>query len=65
MRRSVDRPARRIGRKIVALSTVTLAVAIACDSADARSRHRRSHGTHASHHGGYSPPYADIVVDAT
>src|SRR5205807_2743497 len=33
------------------------------DNADARSRHRRSHGTHSSHRG-YSPPYADIVVDA-
>ncbi|MBV8754666.1 MAG: D-alanyl-D-alanine carboxypeptidase [Hyphomicrobiales bacterium] len=64
MRRSVDRPARRIGRKVVAFSAVTLAVAIACDNADARSRHRRSHGSHVSHHGGYSPAYADIVVDA-
>jgi D-alanyl-D-alanine carboxypeptidase len=65
MRRSVDRPARRIGRKIVALTAMTVAVAIACDNADARSRHRRSHGSHVSHHGGgYSPPYADIVVDA-
>ena len=63
MRRSVDRPARRIGRKIVALTAVTMAVAIVCDNADARSRHRRSHGTHTSHRG-YSPPYADIVVDA-
>jgi len=65
MRRSVDRPARRIGRKIVALTAMTVAVAIACDNADARSRHRRSHGSHVSHHGGgYSPAYADIVVDA-
>lgn len=64
MRRSVDRPARRIGRRIVALTAVTVAVAIACDNADARSRHRRSHGTHVAHHGGYSPAYADIVVDA-
>src|SRR5215471_13658274 len=64
MRRSVDRPARRIGRKIVAMTAVTVAVAIACDNADARSRHRRSHGSHVSHHGGYSPAYADIVVDA-
>ena len=65
MRRSVDRPARRIGRKIVALTAMTVAVAIACDNADARSRHRRGHGSHVSHHGGgYSPPYADIVVDA-
>jgi len=65
MRRSVDRPARRIGRKIVALTAVTVAVAIACDNADARSRHRRGHGSHVSHHGGgYSPAYADIVVDA-
>ena len=63
MRRSVDRPARRIGRKIVALTAATMAVAIVCDNADARSRHRRSHGTHTSHRG-YSPPYADIVVDA-
>src|ERR1700746_676047 len=65
MRRSVDRPARRIGRKIVALTAMTVAVAIACDNAHARSRHRRTHGSHASHHGGgYSPAYADIVVDA-
>src|SRR5215467_14480639 len=64
MRRSVDRPARRIGRKIVAFTAVAVAVAIACDNADARGRHRRGHGTHVSHHGGYSPPYADIVVDA-
>ncbi len=64
MRRSVDRPSRRIGRKIVALTAVTVAVAIACDNADARGRHRRGHGTHVSHRGGYSPPYADIVVDA-
>jgi D-alanyl-D-alanine carboxypeptidase len=65
MRRSVDRPARRIGRKIVALTAMSVAVAIACDNADARGRHRRSHGSHVSHHGGgYSPPYADIVVDA-
>jgi len=63
MRRSVDRRARRIGRKLVALTAVTLAVAVVCDSADARSRHRRSHGTSSSHRG-YSPPYADIVVDA-
>jgi len=64
MRRSVDRPARRIGRKIIALTAVTVAVAIVCDNADARSRHRRSHGSHMSHRGGYSPAYADIVVDA-
>jgi len=66
MRRSVDRPSCRIGRKVVALTAVTLAVAIASDNADARSRYRRSHGSssHASHHGGYSPAYADIVVDA-
>ena len=65
MRRSVDRPTRRIGRKIVALTAMTAAVAIACDNADARSRHHRSHGgTHISHRGGYEPPYADIVVDA-
>src|ERR1700720_2329814 len=59
MRRSVDRPARRIGRKIVALTAVTMAVAIVCDNADARSRPRRSHGPHSPHRG-YSPPYADI-----
>jgi D-alanyl-D-alanine carboxypeptidase len=65
MRRSFDRRARRIGRKIVALTAVTVAVAIVCDSADARSRHRRnSYGTHMSHRGGYAPLYADIVVDA-
>ena len=64
MRRSVDRPARRIGRKIIALTAATVAVAIVCDNADARSRHRRSHGSHMSHRGGYSPAYADIVVDA-
>src|SRR5262249_37390496 len=64
MRRSVDRPARRIGRKIVALTAVTVAVAIVTDSADARSRHRRSHGSHESQRRGASPPYADIVVDA-
>jgi len=64
MRRSGDRPSRRNVRKIVALTAVTLAVAIVCDNADARGRHRRSHGTHMSHRGGYSPPYADIVVDA-
>jgi D-alanyl-D-alanine carboxypeptidase len=63
MRRSVDRPARRIGQKIVALTALTVAVAMVCDNADARGRHRRSHGTHTSHRG-YSPPYADIVVDA-
>jgi D-alanyl-D-alanine carboxypeptidase len=67
MRRSGDRPARRIARKIAALTAVIVGVAVACDSADARSRHRRhSHGTHVSHSsgGGFSPPYADIVVDA-
>jgi D-alanyl-D-alanine carboxypeptidase len=63
MRRSVDLPARRIGRRIVALTAMTVAVAMVCDSADARSRHRRSHGTHTSSRG-YSPAYADIVVDA-
>jgi D-alanyl-D-alanine carboxypeptidase len=63
MRRSCDRPSRRIGRKIVALTAVAVAVAVACDSADARSRHRRSHGSHAASRG-YSPAYADIVVDA-
>ena len=64
MRRSVDRRARRIGRKIIALTAVTVAVAIVCDNADARSRHRRGHGSHMSHRGGHSPAYADIVVDA-
>jgi D-alanyl-D-alanine carboxypeptidase len=66
MRRSVDRPARRIVRKIVALTAMTVAVAIVSDSADARGRHRRGHGTHGTHgsHRGYTPPYADIVVDA-
>src|ERR1700756_2219381 len=63
MRRSVDRPTGRIGRKLVALTAMPLPVAIVCDSADARSRHRRTHGTNSSHRG-YSPPYADIVVDA-
>src|ERR1700756_1170807 len=63
MRRSVDRPTGRIGRKLVALTAMPLPVAIVCDSADARSRHRRTHGTNSSHRG-YSPAYADIVVDA-
>jgi D-alanyl-D-alanine carboxypeptidase len=65
MCRSGDRPSRRIGRKIVALAAVILGIAVACDSADARSRHHRSRGSHVAHGGGgYSPPYADIVVDA-
>jgi D-alanyl-D-alanine carboxypeptidase len=67
MRRSVDRRARRIVQKIVALTAMAAAVAVVCDNADARGRHhRRSHGTHGTHtsHRGYSPPYAAIVVDA-
>jgi D-alanyl-D-alanine carboxypeptidase len=65
MRRSGDRPRRRIARKIVALTAVGMAFAVACDNADARSRRHRGHGTHvARSSGGYSPAYADIVVDA-
>jgi D-alanyl-D-alanine carboxypeptidase len=65
MRRSGDRPRRRIARKIVALIAVAAAFAVACDGADARARRHHGHGTHvARSSGGYSPPYADIVVDA-
>jgi D-alanyl-D-alanine carboxypeptidase len=65
MRRSGDRPRRRIARRIVALIAVGTAFAVACDSADARARRHHGHGTHvARSSGGYSPPYADIVVDA-
>ena len=41
----------------LALAAVVALVAVASDPADARSRRKR-------HHKPYSPPYADIVVDA-
>jgi D-alanyl-D-alanine carboxypeptidase len=64
MCRSAHRPARRIARKIVALTAAGLAFAVACDSADARTHRHRGHGTHVARSGGYAPLYADIVVDA-
>jgi len=65
MCRSAHRPARRIAGKIVVLTAVGAAFAVACDSADARSHRHRGHGSHvARSSGGYSPAYADIVVDA-
>jgi D-alanyl-D-alanine carboxypeptidase len=64
MFRAGGRPARRLGRIVLTLTALVLGVAVACDSADARARRHRSHGSaHGSAHRSYDPPYAAIVVD--
>ena len=54
-----NRPVGGLRFGLCALSVAIAVVAIGSDSADARGRHRRHH-----HVAGYSPPYADFVIDA-
>ena len=51
-----------IASAFVSIGLVLAGSAIAVDSADARSRHRRHHARHAA--AAYTPPYAAYVVDA-
>ncbi len=62
MDRAGRKPARGLGRGIVAFIALILSVAVTGDDADARARRHAS----PHHRGGssYSPPYAAIVVDA-
>ena len=50
----------RLGSVIASIGLVLAGSAIAVDTADARSRHRRHHVRHQA----YTPPYAAYVVDA-
>ena len=48
----------------LSLTAVVALLALTSDPADARRRHKRSHGRLASISSSYDPPYAAIVVDA-
>ncbi len=58
------RPADGLRVSLCVLATVTAFTAVSSDPADARWRHRRSHGHHFVRAAAYNPPYSDIVVDA-
>src|SRR5882672_11950592 len=55
---------RRLRWGCLSLAAVAAMLAVTSDPADARRRHKRSHGRLASISSSYDPPYAAIVVDA-
>src|SRR4029078_11842940 len=48
----------------LSLAAIVALLALTSDPADARRRHKRSHGRLGSISSSYNPPYAAIVVDA-
>src|SRR6188768_1094393 len=55
---------RRLRWGCLSLAAIVAMLAVTSDPADARRRHKRSHGKLASISSSYNPPYAAIVVDA-
>jgi D-alanyl-D-alanine carboxypeptidase len=55
---------RRLRWGCLSLTAIVALVAVASDPADARGRRKRHHAKQAAAADSYSPPYADIVVDA-
>jgi D-alanyl-D-alanine carboxypeptidase len=55
---------RRLRWGCLSLAAIVAMLAVTTDSADARRRHKRSHGKLTSISSAYNPPYAAIVVDA-
>ncbi|MEA3025337.1 MAG: D-alanyl-D-alanine carboxypeptidase [Alphaproteobacteria bacterium] len=55
---------RRLRWGCVSLAAIVAILAVSSDPADARRRHKRSHGKLTSISSSYNPPYAAIVVDA-
>ena len=55
---------RRLRWGCLSLAAIVAMLAVTSDPADARRRHKRSHGKLTSISSKYNPPYAAIVVDA-
>jgi len=55
---------RRLRWGCLSLAAIVAMLAVTTDPADARRRHKRSHGKLTSISSKYNPPYAAIVVDA-
>ncbi len=55
---------RRLRWGCLSLAAIVALLALTSDPADARRRHKRSHGRLASISSSYNPPYAAIVIDA-
>jgi len=55
---------RRLRWGCLSLAAIVALLALTSDPADARRRHKRSHGRLASISSSYDPPYAAIVIDA-
>ena len=58
------RPADGLRFGICTLAAVVALTAVSTDPADARGRRGKRHQAHAARVAPYSPPYADVVVDA-